>query len=75
MVLSTAKERDFHRSPVTEEEFAAWAAMTPEQRALFGGMLTASFQWLLDREGDNVQAWLDRAVKLNGVRPDPGQAA
>jgi hypothetical protein len=60
---------DFHRRPMTEEEFAAWEAMTPEQRALFGNILSSTFRWVLHVQGERFQEWLEAAVKLGCIRP------
>lgn len=60
---------DFHRRPVTEKELATWQAMTPEQRALFDNMLSATFQWVLHVQGACFQEWLDVAVEMDCIRP------
>jgi hypothetical protein len=60
---------DFHRRPMTEEELAAWEAMTPEQRALFGNILSSTFRWVLHAQGERFQEWLEAAVKLGCIRP------
>lgn len=60
---------DFHRRPMTDEEFATWRAMTPEQRALFDNMLSSTFRWVLHVQGERFQEWLEVAVKLGCIRP------
>ncbi len=59
-----AEAADFDRRPVTEEELKAWARLTPDQREMFGGMLSNSFRRLLAREGDNLPAWVEVAERL-----------
>lgn len=60
---------DFHRRPVTEKEFATWRAMTPEQRAIFGNMLTPTFRWVLHVQGSCFPDWLEVAVGMGGIWP------
>lgn len=56
---------DHSRKPVTEAEMEMWKAISPESRALFGGILSNTFRRLLAREGENFPAWIALAVSLN----------
>jgi hypothetical protein len=60
---------DFHRRPLTETELATWEAMTPEQKALFGNMLSSMFRWVLHMQGERFQEWLEVAMELGCIRP------
>jgi len=61
---------DFDDTPLTVHEITTWAGMTAGERALFRGYLSSQFRWVLDREGDSFQVWLDMAVWLGLTGPD-----
>lgn len=55
----------FEDRPVTDEELAVWAALTPEQQSWFGGELTGRFREVLDEAGEEFPRWLETAKGIS----------